>query len=125
VSQNDWAMLDAAYIELYPGVYLKDRHVIVDGLDPMLQAFLKALGLVHPTLFGLPVIVTSGKDGVHVLSSKHSTGGAVDIRVDDKRLAWRFAFLLVCEVLSDQFGLCLFDEGNLKVGPHLHIEVAG
>jgi hypothetical protein len=125
VPQSDDATLDQGYIELCPGVYLKDRHVIVDGLDPMLHEFLRALGLVHPTLFGLPVIVTSGKDGVHVLSSKHSTGQAVDIRVDDKRLAWRFAFLLVCEVLSDQFGLCLFDESNLKVGPHLHVEVAG
>lgn len=107
------------------GVHLKDGAVNMTQIDAALVNFLNRLGDVHPVLFGLPVVVTSGRDSLHVASSKHGIGKAVDIRVSDKRLEWRAAFLLVCGVLCDQFGLCMFDESNSPGSPHLHVEVAG
>lgn len=107
------------------GVTAKDEEVRLDGVVYPLYLFLERLGVLHPLLFGLPVVITSGIDSIHVASSKHKSGQAVDIRIEDKDAADQPIFLLVCCKLAAEFGLCLFDETNLVAGPHLHVEVQG
>jgi hypothetical protein len=107
------------------GVERKDAAVNFDGVDPSLLSFLAKLGLVHLHLFGSPCTVTSARDSVHGLHSKHFAGKALDLRVADLPPKWQPAFLLVLCVLADQFRLTVFDESNLPGAPHIHVEVAG
>jgi len=107
------------------GVELKSPAVNIADLDGRLRLFLATLGLVHLHLFNAPAVVTSGKDSVHVESSKHGQGKAVDLRVSDLREGWQQTFLLVVCTLCDRYGLTVFDERNLPGGPHFHVEVAG
>lgn len=110
---------------LPPGVELKDASVNVRDVDPALQSFLIRMGLVHLHLFGAPVVVTSGKDGTHVASSKHETGLAVDLRITDLPAGSQPAFLLVLRVLCATFHLAMFDETYAPGMGHVHIEIAG
>jgi len=107
------------------GVQRASASVITDGLDPKLFAFLTPLGLVALHLFDQPVTITSAKDALHGVGSKHYTGHAVDLRTRDMRLEWQSTFLLVLTVLADRFGLTVFDERNLPGEPHIHVETAG
>jgi len=107
------------------GVQAKDEDVRLDGVVYPLYLFLERLGSIHPVVFGLPVVVTSGIDSLHVASSKHKSGHAVDVRIEDKAPEDQPIFLLICRKLAAQFGLCLFDETNLVAGPHLHVETQG
>ena len=107
------------------GVELKDSAVILDGVDAKLIAALRVIGLVHLHLFDCPVIVTSARDQEHGVNSKHYKGLAVDLRLSDLRASWYVPFLSVLYVLSDRFGLAIFDEHNLAGSSHVHVELAG
>lgn len=95
------------------------------GLDAKIDSFLSILGPIYSQLFGHPIVVTSARDSMHVASSKHGQGKAVDLRTHDLRPEWQDRFLAIVEVLADHFGLTVFDERNLPGGPHFHVEVAG
>jgi hypothetical protein len=110
---------------LPPGVELKDKSVDVLDLDPVLQSFLVVAGLIHLHLFNAILIVTSGKDGNHVTSSKHGKGDAVDLRINDLPPQYQPAFLLALRVLCDRFHLAMFDETYAPGMGHVHIEIAG
>ena len=108
-----------------PGVTLKDATVNVKDVDPALQSFLIVAGLVHMHLFNQLLVVTSGKDGAHVASSKHERGKALDLRINDLPPQYQPAFLLVLRVLCDRFHLAMFDESFAPGMGHVHIEIAG
>jgi hypothetical protein len=108
-----------------PGVQLKDASVNVVDVDPVLQSFLIVAGLVHMHLFNQLLVVTSGKDGTHVASSKHGEGKAVDLRIYDVPPQYQPAFLLVLRVLCARFALAIFDETYAPGMGHVHVEIAG
>lgn len=112
-------------LQLPPGVELKDASVNVLDIDPALQSFLVVAGLVHMHLFNAILVVTSGKDGKHVASSKHMLGHAVDLRILDLPPQYQPAFLLALRVLCDRFHLAMFDETYAPGMGHVHIEIAG
>lgn len=107
------------------GCELARPEVNLVGLKPVLMEFLARAGLVHLHLFGIPLVITSAVDSVHVASSKHGKGEAVDLRVNDKADRSVAAFLLWLCVLARAFGLTVFDESNLPGQPHIHMEIAG
>lgn len=108
-----------------PGVELKDATVNVADIDPALQSFLITAGLVHLHLFGRSLVVTSGRDGQHVASSKHMRGDAVDLRILDMPPSEQPAFLLYLRVLCARFHLAMFDESYAPGMGHVHVEIAG
>jgi hypothetical protein len=107
------------------GVALKDKSVNVADINPVLQAFLVAAGLVHMHLFNALLTVTSGKDAKHAQASKHYIGNAVDLRINDLPPDYQPVFILYLRVLCDRFHLALFDESNVPGAGHVHIEIAG
>lgn len=107
------------------GIQLKDATVNVKDINAVLQSFLVRAGLVHLHLFNAILIVTSGRDGQHVTSSKHGRGDAVDLRISDLPPDEQPAFLLAMRVLCKQFKLAAFDESYAPGMSHLHIEIGG
>lgn len=110
---------------LFQGVVLANADVSMDGVNTILMQFLKALGVAHEPLFGTNAVVTSGKDKIHVASSKHYKGDAVDLRINDKTGRQQIAYVLILMILADRYRLTVFDETNLPGQSHIHIEVAG
>lgn len=111
--------------QIPPGVQLKNDSVNVRDVNPKLQAFLIQAGLVHLHLFDLPLTVTSGKDAIHVQSSKHYKGDAVDLRGSDLLSDEGPAWLLCLGIMAAKFGLAIFDESHVPGAQHIHIEIAG
>jgi hypothetical protein len=107
------------------GIELKDASVNLRDVNPVLQSFLVPVGLIHLHLFDAVLVVTSGKDGAHVASSKHGRGDAVDLRITDLRADWQPAFLLVLRVLARRFNLAVFDETYAPGMGHVHVEIGG
>lgn len=110
---------------LPPGVERKDASVNIQGLNPVLMQFLARLGLVHLHLFNTPLMLTSAVDAKHAVGSKHYKGDAVDLRIVDIGRPGSTTQLLVVRELCQEFKCCVFDESNLTVGPHYHVEIAG
>jgi hypothetical protein len=107
------------------GVVLANADVTIEGLNPILVTFLKALGPIHEGLFGTSAVITSGKDKIHVASSKHYAGNAVDFRVNDKGGREQLTFLIVLVELAGRYRLAVFDESFLPGQAHIHVEIAG
>lgn len=103
----------------------KSSAVSLEGVEPVLIDFLTVLGIVHFALWSSPLIVTSARDQVHLMGSKHSQGKAVDLRVNDIEIQARDRLLAVVLVLCDRFKLTVFDERNLPGAGHFHVELAG
>jgi len=108
--------------QIPPGVEKASPVVDLSGIEANLFAALTPLGLVHLHLFNEPLTVTSGRDSVHVPSSKHGRGMAVDLRITDKRPEDIPCFLLILRVMCARFGLACFDESYLPGEPHIHLE---
>lgn len=100
----------------------KSDSVHLEGVDEKLIEFLTVLGIVHQALWSCPLIVTSARDQMHMASSKHAQGKAVDIRTEDLPRWERDRLLAVVNVLADRFGLTVFDERNLPGAGHFHVE---
>jgi hypothetical protein len=107
------------------GMALKSADVNVADINSVLQSFLRRLGLVSLHLFNTVIVVTSGKDSIHVASSKHGRGDAVDLRISNFAPEDQPALLLALRVLCKQFGLSMFDESYAPGMGHVHIEIAG
>jgi hypothetical protein len=108
-----------------PGVVLANHEVSLEGLNPVLRQFLAALGPIHEGLFGTVATVTSGVDKIHVASSKHYKGDAVDLRINDKAGREQLTFTIILIELSGRYRLAVFDESFLPGQAHIHVEVAG
>jgi hypothetical protein len=106
------------------GIMRANDAVSLDGLNPILIQFLKALGPIHDGLFGTLAVITSGKDKLHVASSKHYKGDAVDLRINDKGGREQLTFLIILMELAGRYRLAVFDESFLPGQPHIHVEIA-
>lgn len=96
--------------------------VNVENIESNLWAALTPLGVIHLRLFNCPMIITSGRDSVHVASSKHGQGKALDLRITDKAPEDLPCFLLILRVLCRRYKLACFDESYLPGEPHIHLE---
>jgi hypothetical protein len=106
-------------------VQLASAEVNMAGVNSGLQEFIARLGMLHASLFGKPLVITSGRDAVHGNGSKHYVGKAVDIRTHDKTDAQCIVLLTVLADVAPQLGIAVFDERALGTEAHIHIELAG
>lgn len=86
------------------------NHLIIDALHSIEH---------HFVTFGIPLVVTSAKDGQHSIGSLHYHGLAVDIRSRDIPAAHRDAF-----VYGIKASLKFIDKKYQVIdeGDHIHIE---
>ncbi len=110
---------------LFDSVIATEQTVNVAGLNHSALAFMQRLGLSHEALFGLPLAITSAKDGRHAAGSLHAEGKAFDYRTLDKSNEQNAIFLAVVAFLSQYYHCTVFDERNLLWVPHVHIEYPG
>jgi len=107
------------------GLAVANPSVVLDGVSPGLLGFLAQMGIVHKTVFGKDLVITSGKDGTHVPGSMHYTGHAVDLRTVDKDPAGvdLLLHMLAYAVVGER--IAFFDERNKPGGAHIHLEWLG
>lgn len=107
-----------------PDIKRASDKVNISGCDARLQQFIARLNCVHYSLFGLALVVTSGRDAIHGNGSKHYIGKAVDIRTHDKTEAQCLTLLAILNQVAPSLGLGIFDERALGDESHIHIELA-
>ncbi len=106
-------------------VWLKDKSVHGEHLDPRLVRFLVRAGQVHSALFNAALVITSGNDGEHAIGSAHYRNLAVDLRTNDLTPVGQLVFLIILSNLGLEDGVGVFDERLKPEGQHYHCEVLG
>lgn len=104
-------------------VQLEATSVDVSKLDTFLAGFLCAAGNLHYSLFGKPLIITSGNDGNHVQHSAHYLNFAADIRSRDLLPGEQMLFGLLLSYIAPRYKICVFDERQTP-GQHWHVQTA-
>lgn len=99
--------------------------VTVAGVNLKLMAFVEYLALVHRVLFNKPLVITSGKDSVHVASSLHGKGLAVDFRTKDLDPEEQSLLLHLLAYAAPANKIAVFDERALAGEEHIHVEYHG
>lgn len=99
--------------------------VELEGVAPALMTFAVQLGYLHFLLFGLPLVITSGRDGTHVPTSLHKEGRALDFRTHDKSEAEMQVFLAILAYAAPHQNCRVFDERVGAGGEHVHVEYHG
>lgn len=115
------ADLPVAYEVLIPA----SGAVEVEGVEPALMTFAVQLGYLHYIAFGLPLVITSGKDGQHVAGSLHAEGRALDFRTTDKTADEMIVFLALLAYAAPRQNCRVFDERVGPGGEHIHLEFHG
>lgn len=106
-------------------VALGSPQVDVHGCRLALWNCLTAAAAVHFALFARPLVVTSGKDGVHTAGSKHGTGDALDLRTHDKIAEEQLLFLVALVHVAAKFHCAVYDERQRPAAGHFHVEYFG
>jgi hypothetical protein len=106
-----------------PDLQVASPEVKVFALQTRLAQFIVRAARIHVTLFGIPLVVTSGNDGHHATHSAHFLNAAVDLRSHDKSDADQLLFGLILVTLSEHGQLGVFDE-RFTTSPHWHVEDA-
>lgn len=104
---------------------LASPSVVMEGVAEPLIAFVEYLGLVHRVVFNKPLVVTSGKDSVHVAGSLHSEGRAVDVRTKDLLPDEQLLVLSLLAYAGPANKIATFDERALAGQEHIHLEYHG
>ncbi len=104
---------------------LASPKVTVEGVKPALLAFVDYLGLVHRVVFSKPLVITSGKDALHVRGSLHYEGLAVDVRTHDLLPDEQGLLLALLAYAAPANKVAVFDERALGGEAHIHIEWHG
>lgn len=104
---------------------LASPSVNVAGVLAPLLAFVDYLGLVHHVVFNKPLVVTSGQDYIHVASSLHVEGRAVDIRTRDLLPDEQALLLHLLAYAGPANKIAVFDERALGAEAHIHLEYHG
>jgi hypothetical protein len=99
--------------------------VEIDGVEPALMTYAASLGYLHFLLFGLPLVITSGRDGEHVPTSLHKVGRALDFRTHDKTADEMMVFLSILAYSAPRQACRVFDERVGAGGEHVHVEYHG
>lgn len=105
-----------------PSYKLASDSVIIDGVNPLLLAFVDRLSGIHQLLFDEPIVITSGKDGTHGLGSLHPHGRAVDLRTRDLTQTQLGVFLSILAYECWANNMIYMDESALVGESHIHIE---
>lgn len=107
------------------GLVTASPAVVLAGVEPKLISFTQNLAVLHKVLFGIDLVVTSGKDAIHAASSLHPQGKALDLRIRDLDADAQLMFLLVILYAAPANDVSVFDERALPGAPHIHIEYHG
>jgi hypothetical protein len=107
------------------GLVTASSAVVLDGVDAHLISFAQHLAVLHKVLFGTDMVVTSGKDSIHVASSLHGQGKALDLRIKDLAPDAQMIFLALLMYAAPENNVAVFDERALPGSPHIHIEYHG
>ena len=99
--------------------------VNVAGVSDPLMKFVDYLGLVHRVVFAKPLVVTSGRDSLHVSGSLHAEGLAVDIRTRDLLPDEQALLLALLAYAGPANHIAVFDERALGAQAHIHLEYHG
>ena len=119
------APLPTAPQEWSVGYELASPAVNLVGVNDALLSFLAYLAMIHKLLFNKPLVVTSGKDSVHVASSLHGQGLAVDIRTRDLLPDEQALLLHLLAFAGPANHIAIFDERALGSEAHIHLEYHG
>jgi len=103
-------------------VEISSPTVVLAGVDERLLQFAHFLGALSKGIFGIPVIITSGKDSIHVQGSKHALGQAIDIRTKDKTPEANTLLLHIIHYAGETYHVTSFDETALGDEGHIHLE---
>lgn len=104
---------------------LASPSVVMDGVVEPLLAFAEYLGMVHRVVFGKQMVVTSGRDSVHVVGSLHAEGKAVDVRTKDLLPDEQALLLHLIAFAGPSNHIACFDERALGAQAHIHLEWHG
>lgn len=116
----------ATFVPDPPANYeLAGTNVIVSGVRRELMQFVDYLALVHRVVFSKPLVITSGRDGVHVASSMHLAGLAVDIRTKHLLPDEQGLLLGLLAYAAPGNHIAVFDERALGAEQHIHLEYHG
>jgi hypothetical protein len=99
--------------------------VNVAGVKAELMAFVDYLGFIHRIVFSKVLVVTSGKDSIHVSGSLHSEGLAVDIRTRELLPDEQALLLHLLAYAGPANHVAVFDERALGAEAHIHLEYHG
>ncbi len=108
-----------------PGYELASPKVKLDGVNAKLMGYVEYLALVHRVLFAKPLVITSGIDSLHVPSSLHGRGLAVDFRTRDLDPDEMALVIHILAYSAPANSICYFDERGLPGEAHIHIEYHG
>ncbi len=95
------------------------------GVSTELLTFVDHLALIHRAVFSRPLIITSGRDGVHVAGSLHAQGLAVDVRTKDLLPDEQNLLLALLAYAAPANHVAVFDERALGGDAHIHLEYRG
>lgn len=104
------------------GLQLASPAVVLDGVDPHLISFVQHLAAIHLVVFGIDLVVTSGKDSIHSPGSLHAQGKAVDVRIKDLEPDAQLLFFSILAYAAPANGIAVFDERALGSEAHVHLE---
>lgn len=107
------------------GLVTGSAAVVLDGVADPLIAFAQHLAMIHKLLFGIDLVVTSGKDSIHSSGSLHAQGKAIDVRTKDKDELQQVLFISILAYASLSAEVAVFDERALGSEAHIHIEYHG
>ncbi|SRR5258708_25925427 len=99
--------------------------VELEGVAPALMTFAVQLGYLHFLLLGLPLVITSARDGEHVPTSLHKVGRALDFRTHDKTADEMQVFLAILAFAAPHQDCRVFDERVGAGGAKVHVEYHG
>jgi hypothetical protein len=108
-----------------PFYQLASPAVSLAGVKTELLTFVDYLALVHRVVFAKPLVITSGKDSVHVSGSLHSQGLAVDVRTRDLLPDEQQVLLMLLAYAAPSNHVAVFDERALGGEAHIHLEWHG
>lgn len=108
-----------------PMYELAGPQVSVAGVKTELLAFVDYLALVHRVVFSRPLVITSGRDSVHVAGSLHALGLAVDVRTKDLLPDEQGLLLALLAYAAPANKIAVFDERALGGEAHIHLEYHG
>jgi hypothetical protein len=99
--------------------------VSLAGVKTELLTFVDHVALIHRLLFAKPLVITSGKDSVHVSGSLHAQGLAVDVRTRDLLPDEQGLLLALLAYAAPSNHVAVFDERALGGEAHIHLEWHG
>jgi len=99
--------------------------VNIAGVSQPLMGFVDYLGMVHRLVFSKQLVITSGRDSLHVSGSLHSEGLAVDIRTRDLLPDEQALLLHLLAFAGPSNHIAVFDERALGAQAHIHLEYHG